>query len=151
MSGTTTFETTISAFGNNAGIVVPDHVLEELGAGRRPAVIADVSGHTIRTTLGVMGGRTLLGVNSATRAATGLAAGDTVTVTLTVDTEPRAAEVPPDLAEALDASGMRGFFDALAPGLQRMHVDLVEGAKTPETRSRRIEKAVALFAAGRKR
>ncbi len=45
----------------------------------------------------------------------------------------------------------RAFFDTLPNSLQRYHVDNVNGAKAPETRSRRIDKAVALFLDGRKR
>lgn len=49
------------------------------------------------------------------------------------------------------AKGTEAFFAAMAPSLQRYHVDNIEGAKTPETRQRRIERAVARFAAGRSR
>jgi uncharacterized protein YdeI (YjbR/CyaY-like superfamily) len=43
------------------------------------------------------------------------------------------------------------FFAALANSLQRYHVDSINEAKAAETRRRRIEKAVALFRAGKKR
>ena len=33
---TVTFETTLSAFGNNTGIVVPPELIDALGAGKRP-------------------------------------------------------------------------------------------------------------------
>ncbi len=36
------------------GINVPDHVVEELGAGRRPAVLVTINGYSFPTTLGVM-------------------------------------------------------------------------------------------------
>ncbi len=38
------FETTLAASGNNTGIVVPDGVIDRLGAGKRPPVIIDVKG-----------------------------------------------------------------------------------------------------------
>ncbi len=61
-------------------------------------------------------------------------------------------DVPADLAAALAADEQAGaFFATLSNSLQRYHVDTVTGAKTAETRQRRIEKAVALFRAGRKR
>ena len=44
-----TFETTVAASGNNTGIVVPDEVVEQLAAGKRPAVIVDVNGYEYRT------------------------------------------------------------------------------------------------------
>ena len=147
-----TFETTVTAVGNNTGIEVPEEILEQLGAGRRPPVLVDLAGYEYRTTPGVMGGRSMLSVSAAVRKATGLAGGDPVRVTLTVADTPREVDVPEDLAAALAADPQAGtFFAALSNSLQRFHVDSVTGAKTPETRQRRIEKALALFREGKKR
>jgi antitoxin component of MazEF toxin-antitoxin module len=150
--GTATFETTVAATGNNTGIAVPDEVIEQLGAGRRPPVLVVVNGYEYRTTVGVMGGRPMVSISAAVRQATGLKGGDPVRVTLTVADSPREVDVPPDLAEALAADETAGaFFATLSNSLQRYHVDTVSGAKTPETRQRRIEKAVQLFREGKKR
>jgi bifunctional DNA-binding transcriptional regulator/antitoxin component of YhaV-PrlF toxin-antitoxin module len=147
-----TFETTVTAVGNNTGIVVPEEVLERLGAGKRPPVVVDLDGYEYRTTAGVMGGRSMLSISAAIRKATGLAGGDPVRVTLTVADTPREVEMPEDLAAALAADEQAGpFFAGLSNSLQRYHVDQVTSAKTPETRQRRIEKALALFREGRKR
>lgn len=148
---TITFTTTVSAFGNNTGIEVPAEVLEQLGGGKRPAVMVDLNGHRYQVTAGVMGGRTLLPVSAAIRKATGLSGGDAVTVALSLATAPRAVDLPDDFAAALEAAHVRAFFDGLSNSLQRYHIDNVNGAKAPETRLRRIEKAVALFAAGKQR
>jgi uncharacterized protein YdeI (YjbR/CyaY-like superfamily) len=43
------------------------------------------------------------------------------------------------------------FFDGLSSSLQRYHVDTINEAKTDDTRRRRIDKAISLFAAGKKR
>jgi uncharacterized protein YdeI (YjbR/CyaY-like superfamily) len=60
--------------------------------------------------------------------------------------------VPADLAEALAGDPeAAAFFERLSNSLQRYHIDSINGAKTAETRGRRIEKAVALFREGRKR
>jgi hypothetical protein len=40
-----TFETTVAATGNNTGIVVPDEVIEQLAAGRRPPVLVNLNGY----------------------------------------------------------------------------------------------------------
>ena len=99
-----------------------------------------------------MGGRYLVSVSAAVRQATGLTGGDPVRVTLTLADAPREVEVPADLAAALAADEQAGaFFATLSNSLQRYHVDTVNGARTTETRQRRIDKAVALFRAGRKR
>lgn len=71
-------------------------------------------------------------------------AGDTLEITLELDTESRAADLPDDLAAALDAHpGARDAFDRLAPSRRNEHIRQVETAKAQETRERRIAKIVA--------
>ena len=95
MAATASFSSTLLLDGNNTGIEVPDEVVEQLGAGKRPPVIVTVNGFTYRSTVAVMGGRNLISFSSDKRAATGLAGGDAIEVTLELDTEPRTVEVPP--------------------------------------------------------
>lgn len=132
------FETTLSQIGNNTGIEVPAEVVEALGGGRRAAVIVDVNGYVYPSTLAVMGGRQLIPFSADKRAATGLSGGDPIVVELQLDTAPRTVEVPDYLAAALDAAGARAAFDALAPSARKAHVANVEGARTADTRARRI-------------
>lgn len=147
-----TFETTVTATGNNTGIVVPGEIIEQLGAGKRPAVLVDVGGYEYRTTVGVMGGSHMVSISAAVRQATGLKGGDPIRVTLTVADTPREVDVPADFAAALAADEAAGaFFATLSNSLQRYHVDTINGARTAETRQRRIEKAVGLFLEGKKR
>ena len=93
----------------------------------------------------------MIGISAAIRKATGLTGGDPIRVTLTVADTPREVDVPEDFAAALAAADVRAFFDTLSNSLQRYHVDNVTGTKNPETRQRRIEKAVALFRDGKQR
>ena len=147
-----TFRTTVTAVGNNTGIEVSEEVLEQLGAGKRPAVLVDLYGHQYRTTAGVMGGRSMLSISAAIRKATGLSGGDPVRVTLTVADSPREVEMPDDFGAALAADEQAGpFFAGLSNSLQRYHVGQVTGAKTPATRQRRIDRALALFREGKQR
>lgn len=132
------FETTLSQTGNNTGIEVPPEIVDELDAGKRPAVNVTVNGYSYRSTIATMGGRYMISFSSDKRAATGLGGGDPITVDLTLDTAPRTVEVPADLAAALDDAGVRAAFDALAPSMQKAHVTNVEGAKAEETRARRV-------------
>lgn len=136
------FDTTLSQTGNNTGIEVPPEVIDELGAGKRPAVVVDVNGYVYASTIGVTGGRFLIPFSSDKRAATGLSGGDAITVTLTLDTTPRTVEVPDDLAAALAAAGVRASFDALSPSARKAHVTSVESAKAADTRARRITAVV---------
>jgi hypothetical protein len=152
MAASVTFDTTVTATGSNTGIEVPPEVIEQLGAGRRPAVVVNVNGDEYRHTVGVMGGRHLISVSAAVRKETGLAAGAPVRVVLTVAEAPREVSVPDDFAAALAADPAAGsFFAGLSNSLQRYHADNVNAAKTPETRQRRIDKAVALFQQGKQR
>ncbi|HET6875429.1 MAG TPA: YdeI/OmpD-associated family protein [Acidimicrobiales bacterium] len=147
-----TFETTVAASGNNTGIVVPDEVMEKLGAGRRPAVIVNLNGYEYRNTVGVMGGKHMISISAAVRKDTGLTGGDPIRVALKVADGPREVGMPDDFAAALAAApDARAFFDKLSNSLQRYHVDNVTGAKTAETRQRRIDKAIALFLEGKQR
>jgi hypothetical protein len=147
-----TFETTVTATGNNTGIVVPEEVIERLGAGKRPAVLVSLNGYEYRTTAGVMGGRHMVSISAAVRKATGLRGGDPIRVTLTVADSPREVTVPADFAAALAADEQAGaFFAGLSNSMQRYHVDNVNAAKSAGTRQRRMEKAVELFRAGKQR
>ncbi|QTX05701.1 YdeI/OmpD-associated family protein [Agromyces archimandritae] len=139
------FETKLlSMDGRNTGIEVAPEDVEALGAGKRPPVKVSVNGFEYRSTIAPMGGRFLIPFSSDKRAATGLGADDAITVELTLDTEPRTVEVPDDLQLALDAAPVaKRAYEALSPSRKKAIVTNVTGAKAPETRARRIEKAVA--------
>ncbi|MFD7008687.1 YdeI/OmpD-associated family protein [Rhodococcus sp. JVH1] len=138
------FRTTIELGGKTAtGFRIPEDVVAELGSGKRPAVRVTIGGHTYRTTVAPMGGAFMIPLSAENRAGAGVAAGDEVDVAVELDTEPRVVTVPPDFAEALDRQpDARRAFDALSYSNQRRHVLSIEGAKTDETRQRRIGKAV---------
>jgi hypothetical protein len=147
-----TFDTTVAASGNNTGIEVPAEAIERLAAGKRPPVLVNVNGYEYRNTVAVMGGKHMISISAAVRKATGLAGGDPIRVTLTVAASPREVNVPDDFAAALAADERaRAFFGKLSSSLQRYHVDNINAAKSPETRQRRIGKAVALFLDGKPR
>lgn len=146
------FHTRVAGSGGKAGIVVPEDVITRLGAGRRPAVHVDLNGYAYRSTVAVMGGTYMIGVNASVREATGLEPGHGVTVTLTVASAPREVNMPQDFADALAADeGARAFFAGLSNSLQRYHVDNINSSKTSETRARRVQKALALFREGAQR
>jgi hypothetical protein len=133
--------------GNTTGFVVPTEVVEALGAGRRPKVVVTVNEHTWRTSIASMGGRYLLGASAAVRAEAGISAGQTLTVSVEVDTAPRTVEVPDDLAAALAASPeAAAAWDALTYSQQRQHAEAVLAAKKPETRERRVSTIIERLA-----
>ena len=138
-----TFTATLELRGKTAtGFVVPDEVVERLGAGKRAPVQVTVAGYRYRNTIGVMDGQSMISVSAEHRKAAGLTAGEVVEVTLTVDSAPRTVEVPSDFAEAMRVAGVTDQFDRLAYSHRKEHVRAVEDAKKPETRLRRIERAL---------
>ena len=145
------FRTTVQQGGKTAtGIQVPDQVVEALGAGKRPAVKVTINGYTYRSTVAVLGGRYMVGVSAEHRAGAGVAGGDKVDVDIELDTAPREVRVPADLAAALDAEpAARRTFDGLSYSNRSWHVLQIEGAKTDETRQRRIGKAIAELSEGK--
>jgi len=147
------FRTTIQQSGKTAtGIEVPEEVVEGLGSGKRPAVKVTINGYTYRSTVAVMGGRYMVGVSAEHRAGAGVAGGEEVEVDLELDSAPREVQVPADLGAALDAEpAARRTFDGLSYSNKSWHVLQVEGAKTEETRQRRIAKSVDLLKQGRAR
>lgn len=135
--------TVLQARKTATGLPVPAEVIDALGSGKRPPVVVTLNGgYTYRSTVGVMNEQFLVPLSAEHRAASGIAAGDTVTVSLVVDAQPRTVDLPEDLAAALTEAGVRAAFDTLSTSRQRAIVDPVVQAKAPETRLRRIEKAV---------
>jgi hypothetical protein len=129
---------------------VPAEVVAALGSSRKPAVRVTINDHTYRSTVATMGGRFMVGVSAEVRAAAGIAAGDQVDVEMELDTAPREVSVPADFAAALDRDpDARRFFDGLSYSNRLRFVLNVEGAKTDETRQRRIDKSVAMLHEGR--
>lgn len=144
-----TFTATLLATGgNNVGLPVPDDVVAAFGRGRRvPVVVTIDGGFTYRNTVSSMGGRFLVSFNAETRAATGRSAGDEVEVRLEVDDAPRTVEVPAALAAALAADPTAAAaWATLSPSRQKAHALSVDGAKTDETRDRRVAKVIESLA-----
>ena len=108
----------------------------------RAKVNATFDGHPYRGSLAVMGGTPLIGVRSDVRAAIGKNVGDEVDVVLTLDTAPRTVELPADLRASLVSAAVLDTFEAMSFTHRREWVESVEEAKKPETRARRIERAV---------
>jgi hypothetical protein len=147
------FHTTILQGDKTAtGIQIPDEVVEALGAGKRPPISVTIKGYTYRSTVAVMGGVYMVGVSADNRAGAGVKGGDDVDVDVELDTAPREVSVPPDFATALDAEpNARRTFEGLSYSNKSWHVLQIEGAKTDETRQRRIAKSVEALKAGRVR
>ncbi len=144
------FRTTVQLGGKTAtGLEVPPEVVESLGTSKRPAVTVTIGGHTYRSTIAAMGGKYMIPLAAEHRQAAKVEAGDEVEVEVALDTAPREVTVPPELQAALDAApAALEKFKTLSYSNQRAIVLQVEGAKTDDTRNRRIARAVETLAAG---
>lgn len=110
----------------------------------RAPVVVTVNGFSYRSTIAAMGGPPCIPLRKSHREAAGLEGGETISVTLTLDTEKREIKPPSDLAKALKAAPRAWErWQALSFSHQKEHVEAVADAKKPETRARRIARAVA--------
>lgn len=133
------------------GITIPFDVPKTFGTRARVPVRGTINRHPFRGTLFPMGGKFIMVVNKQLRAAANVKGGDTISLTLERDDEPRTITPPPDLARALRANKTaQAAWDKLSYTHQKEHARAVEEAKRPETRARRIEKAIAELAEGKK-
>ncbi len=132
------------------GIEVPAKVVESLGPSKRPPVRVTINDYTYRSTVASFGGAFMIGISAEVRERARVAAGDEVEVNVELDTEVREVSVPADFAAALkrDAVAKR-FFETLSYSNRRRFVLLIEGAKTAETRQRRIASAIDRLHEGR--
>ncbi len=146
------FEGTIeSARGGGACIPVPFDPREVFGTGRSVRVKATYDGFEAKSSVVKMDGRVVLGVHKATRVAIGKDAGDQVRVTLVRDTEERTVDLPSELAGALaGAPELAARFEALAFTHRKEFARWIGDAKRPDTRARRLAKALAMIEEGEK-
>ena len=145
------FKTNVFQMGNNTGIEVPTEVIEGLGGGKKPAVVVTIGSFSYRSTVAVMGGKFLISLSAERRAESGLKGGDPIEVDLQLDTTPREVNVPEDLAAALaEDAAAKTFFETLSFSNKNKHVVSITDAKTPETRQKRIAKAMEMLRAGQK-
>jgi hypothetical protein len=129
-------------------VELPFDVKEAYGAAR-PKVRATVNDVTLRTTVSVYGGRSYVGFRKEIQEAAGIRIGDRIRVRIEPDLEPREIEVPEDLARALgNDRAASQTFDRLSYTHRKEYGQWVVGAKRPETRQRRVEKAIELLRAG---
>lgn len=139
-----TFKATILRDGSMCAIPLTFDPKTVFGKVRAPVRVT-LNGYTFRSTIAAMGGPCFIPFRKSHREAAGLEGGETLAVTLELDTEKREVKPPPDLVKALKTSpGALERWRALSYTHQREHVEAIEDAKKPETRVRRIAAAVSM-------
>jgi len=151
--GALTFQTTLQKRGPAAAVVLDNDQVNAIGEGaRRFPVLATVNGYTWQTSVARMGGEFLVGLNREVREGAGAQAGDSVEVTLELDTAPREVDVPEALAAALDRDpAAKAAFDGLAFTHRKEFARWVAEAKREETRERRVAQAIEMLREGKTR
>jgi hypothetical protein len=133
---------------SGCGINLPFEPKEVFGKARAPVNVT-INGYTFQTTTFCMGGRNFIGVSKVNRDGAGIVAGDKITVTMELDIAPRVITPPVDFAKSLKANKRaQEFWDILSYSHQREYANWISEAKKPETRLRRIEKAVEMLGSG---
>lgn len=124
---------------------VPFDVRKVFGRARAPVKVT-IKGYSYRSTVFVYGGRYYVPVRREHREAAGVNVGETLRVTLEVDTDPRVVETPPELLAALVKEPIaNAAWDRLSYSHKKEHVDAIVEAKKPETRQRRVQKAIEML------
>lgn len=137
--------------GPAAAIVLDDEQVAAVGEGaKRFPVRATVNGYRWRTTVTRMRGEFLLGLSRAAREGAGAEAGDTVRVTIELDSSPREVAIPEALDRALAGDpAARAAFDALAYTYRKEYARRVAEAKHEETQARRVAAVLERLRKGR--
>jgi hypothetical protein len=142
-----TYKVTLVRDGAMCFVPVPFDPKAVFGKVRAPVTVA-LNGYTYRSTIASMGGVVCIPLRKSNREAAKLEGSETLSVTLEADLAPRVIEPPKDLVRALKANKAAwAAWQALSYSHQREHVEAIDGAKAPETRARRIAKAVEMCAA----
>jgi hypothetical protein len=134
--------TTIFREGSMCFIPVTFDPKRVFGKVRAPVKVT-VNGYTYRSTIAAMGGPPCIPLRKSNREAAGLDGGETLEVVIELDTAKREVKPPADLVRALKASPPAwDRWTDLSFSHQREYAEAIEGAKKPETRTRRIADAV---------
>jgi hypothetical protein len=141
------FEGTVKRHGGPGYIELPFDPRAVFGKVRAPVKVT-LNGYTFRTTIAAMGGPACVGLRTSHREAAGLEGGETIEVRLALDVEPRVVTPPKDLVKALKAAPPAwDRWQELSYTHQREHAEAVQDAKKPDTRARRVAKAVEMVRA----
>jgi Bacteriocin-protection, YdeI or OmpD-Associated/Domain of unknown function (DUF1905) len=130
--------------GEVCSINIPFDVEKTFGARGRVPVRGTLNGAPFRSSVFRMGGDChFMVVNREMREAAGVRGGETISVTMERDTEARTVTPPADLARALKSSkGAQTAWDKMSYTHKKEIAQAIEAARKPETRQRRIEKAI---------
>lgn len=138
----TQFISTIKAFGNNTGIVVPEVNLIELNGGKKPPVKVIVNGYEYQSTIATMSGYFLIPLSKEHRTKSGLKGDDVVDVILELESKNRDVEIPDSLAQLLNENQLFEVFQGQSYSARKEMVRIILEAKKEETRIKRLNQVI---------
>jgi hypothetical protein len=130
--------------GGGTLVRIPHHVAAELGLKGMPKINAVIAGTPYRGSLMPMGdGTYCLGVLKSIQEAAGVGQGDSITIDIELDIEPRIVALPIDLAQAIEGDQTAtAAWEALSYTDKKEMAGSLYGAKRKETRERRLAQAL---------
>ena len=138
--------------GNTAGFWIPEEVVMSFGKGKRFPVVVTINGYSYRNTVASYDGKFAIGVSVENREKANVKVGDTVEVNLEYDDKPRIVEVPDDLQVELNKDQKAAqFFNSLSNSHKKQYTLWIEETKNPETRARRVAKAMEMIKQGKRK
>lgn len=144
-----TYETLVLGEGNHASLLIPEWVLEKLQTNKRAPLRVTINGHTYQSTAVGVAGECRVVFPSAERLAAKANAGETVQVTLDLDSGYRSVDLHPELEVALNSADIADVFANLSYSKRKEYARQVNEAKAEDTRKRRIAKVIETVRAER--
>lgn len=134
-------------------LALPKDASAQLPSRGRTTVEGTLNGFPFRATLEPDGQKShWLKVNRKLREAAGAEAGDLVTLEIAPLGEEPEPRVPADLRKALAAAPQaRALWSDITPIARKDWIHWIVSARRPETRARRVAKACAMLAGGKRR
>lgn len=151
--GPISFTATIEQGGHDGGawVVFPHDLKTLYGIGNLVPVVVTFDGVEYRGIIAKMGPEPRLLVRKDIRQQLGKHGGDSIQVTVMLDTQPRIVEVPHDVREALAGNpGSRATFDRLSYTYRKEYIHWITSAKLQAARQRRIAGAMQKLADGKR-
>jgi hypothetical protein len=129
---------------------IPADISDHAMLKARMRVRGAVDGVPLKSSLVAGSGELFIVIAKKLRDKIGKQAGDVVKMTFGLDTSNSAVKVPTDLKKALSTNEKaKTSFEKMAPSYKKAYVQWITQAKTTETRTNRIEKAIQQISVGR--
>ena len=136
------YTTTIKSFGNHAAIEVSEEDVLSFGVGKRVPVKVSLNGYSYQSTITVMDGMYLIPFATEHRLKSGVMGGETVKVTLELESKNRDIEIPQRLKERLIENNLLDLFEGKSYSTRKEYIRQLNESKKEETTLKRLAKII---------